>query len=95
MVEVDFIKKIHRFRKCRLVKFWGVRKNIYLTTSATYVLRCVPFNPIRPDPFEFLIGLSVCLGDTHSLTTVCNELEGCNFTCRSDLTHCEDPFIQI
>ena len=44
MVEVDFIKKIHRFRKCRLVKFWCLRKNIYLTTNATYVLRYVPFN---------------------------------------------------
>ena len=28
------------------------------------------FNPIRPDPFEFLIGLSVCLWDTNSLTTI-------------------------
>mgnify|MGYP003337531999 CR=1 FL=1 len=53
------------------------------------------FNPIRPDPFEFLIGLSVCLWDTRSLTTIWNELEGCNFACRFDFTHFEDPSIQI
>ena len=53
------------------------------------------FNPIRPDPFEFLIGLSVCLWDTHSLKTIWNELEGCNFACRFDFTHFEDPSIQI
>ena len=46
-------------------------------------------NPIRPDPFEFLIGLSVCLGDTHSLTTIWNELEGCNFASRFDFTNYE------
>ena len=44
MVELDFIKKSLRFRKCRLDKFWGIRKKIYLTTSAKYVLRYVPFN---------------------------------------------------
>ena len=28
------------------------------------------FNPIKPDPFEFLIRLRVCLRDTPSLTTI-------------------------
>ena len=44
MVELDFIKKILKFRKCRLEKFWDIRQKIYLTTSAKQVLRYVPFN---------------------------------------------------
>ena len=54
-----------------------------------------PLNPLKPDPFEFLISLSVCLRDTHSLTTIWNELEGWNFACRFDFTFYEDPSIQI
>ena len=53
------------------------------------------FNPIKPDPFEFLIRLRVCLRDTPSLTTIWNELEGWNFACRFDFTFYEDPSIQI
>ena len=52
-------------------------------------------NPIKPDPFEFLISLRVCLRDTPSLTTIWNELEGWNFACRFDFTFYEDPSIQI
>ena len=63
--------------------------------SAKFSTKSFSVNPIRPDPFEFLIGLSVCLWDTHSLTTIWNELEGCNFACRFDFTHFEDPSIQI
>ena len=53
------------------------------------------FNPIKPDPFEFLIRLRVCLRDTPSLTTIWNELEGWNFACRFDFTFHEDSSIQI
>ena len=28
----------------------------------------------------------MCLQDTHSLSTICNELEGCNFVCRFEIT---------
>ena len=65
------------------------------SANLIYIALYVTFNPIRPDPFEFLIGLSVCLWDTHSLMTIWNELEGCNFSWRFDFTHFEDPSIQI
>ena len=66
-----------------------------MTLYAKWPHKLVDFNPIKPDPFEFLIRLRVCLRDTPSLTTIWNELEGWNFACRFDFTFYEDPSIQI
>ena len=44
MAELDFIKKIFRFRKCRLAKFWGIRQKNCLSINAQYTSRYVPFH---------------------------------------------------
>ena len=44
MAELDFIKKILRFRNTQLVKFWSPRQKICLTTRIQYLVGLVGFN---------------------------------------------------
>ena len=88
---IEIIKEIYETNN--KIYIWNFE--FFVITLVSYIFSFLDINPIRPDPFEFLISLSVCLRDTHSLTTIWNELEGWNFACRFDFTFYEDPSIQI